>query len=685
MCEGGGVLTALALLGLALGLTGIILGSVALKQIKIESEVNQNWRKENSPTVVPIDSAPNISDTSKTFYDILSRGTLKCGVPDAMDGFAVMKDGVTIGFDADLCRAIAAAIFGKSDQRLEFIPIASGTDRWKYLLNGDVDVLARVTTVTMERDVNEPTVGAGFEFTSPYLYNGLGFGGIPSYIDCAESGNITGGCSDLLVCVAQGTTHVTIVRSMFPSSNILPVASTADLYVKLKSRTCNVIAEEQTGISLKLVRKEGYEGNYTVGTKQYSKEPLAVVTREGDPFWSDFVFWVIESLIEAEETEINRATASKFIAPSYFGDDYKQMYQNAIAEVGNYGEIYQRHLEEFTPRSNLNTINLGNSGIMYSYPFGSLLTVGKSLSPTGTIAAIRNRGHLKCGISSTPGFGDFNKTTRDWIGFDVDYCRALTAALFDGVDTHVVYVVLSAASRFNALVSGQVDCLSRVTTFTQERDRVEPTTGAGLSFSPVVFYDGLAFAGIPPYDQCADEIDYTSTECKDLKICVQDGTTTIDIVLKLFPESIVVPLATSEETFEALGDQCYAIGSDSASLKAPLEFTGDYEIASGRHSKEPLTIVTREDDPQWTNFVRWIVFATIYAEEQGITQVTASEMPRTELFGSSLRNMLIDAINAVGNYGEIYKRSVEILVPRKNGLNSLNSDPVGPQQYSSVF
>jgi hypothetical protein len=95
--------------------------------------------------------------------------------------------------------------------------------------------------------------------------------------------------------------------------------------------------------------------------------------------------------------------------------------------------------------------------------------------------------------------------------------------------------------------------------------------------------------------------------------------------------------------------------------------------------------VTREDDPQWTNFVRWIVFGTFYAEEQGITMATATSMPRVDLFGALMRNMFIDSINAVGNYGEIYNRSVEALVPRQGGLNSVNGVPSGPQQYPAVF
>ena len=115
--------------------------------------------------------------------------------------------------------------------------------------------------------------------------------------------------------------------------------------------------------------------------------------------------------------------------------------------VGNYGEMYNRHLQVLLPRSCLNTINYGTSGVMYSVPFATLLTTGSSPVLDGTIARIQSRGHAKCGISTSPSFGVFDRITRTWSGLDVDMCRALLAALFDGVDRHVVYTVLPATER----------------------------------------------------------------------------------------------------------------------------------------------------------------------------------------------------------------------------------------------
>jgi len=665
---------------LVLAVIGIIIGLIALSKIQDLLD-----REVDSPPVVDFNlTRENVSPLSKTLNSIVERGFVRCGVPREKPGFAIFRNGTALGFDADLCRAVAAAVFGESEGRVEFVP-TSAMDRWKVLQNGSIDLLARGTTHTMERDVYEPSVKAGFEFSSPYLYNGLGFGGVPPFGKCADNVRVEGECADLMICVTAGTTHVPLVENIFSSNFTLQVASELELYTNLASGKCNAIAEEQTGIAEIFVRAV-YDGDYEVGEKQFSKEPLAVVTREGDAYWNDFVFWVIESLLKADEQNIRRSNATRFSQTQHFGPKYRRMFQRAIRDVGSYSEIYNRNLEG-VPLPRLNHMNVGNSGLIYSFPFGSLDTVGNGPIPDGTFDRIRKRGHLKCGITTRASFGEFNREKRTWSGMDVDYCRALSAAIFDGVDSHVVYVVLPATDRFLALADGQVDCLSRITTFTQQRDRVEPTTRGGFSFSPVTFYDGLSFGGVPPFGDCAGRLDVKSAQCMGLKICVNSGTTTFAFIRRLFPESTIVAQPSGAEMLENFGTECNAIGGGSHDIAEVAirrnGYEGDYEVGSARHSKEPLAIVTREDDAQWTNFVRWVVHGTFFAEEKGFTMNNAAEMPRSNLFGALHRNFLINAVNAVGNYGEIYERNVESLVPRAGGLNEMNRG--GPQRYASVF
>ena len=477
-----------------------------------------------------------------------------------------------------------------------------------------------------------------------------------------------------------------VVRNLFPPQNVIPVPSANDLYVNLISGACNAITEEQFGIAKSVVQLAGYTGPYEIGANQFSKEPLAVVTLEGDAVWSDFVFWVVEALMAADEQNILQNNASSFALAEGFGEKYIHMFQDAIADVGNYGEMYDRHLESIVPRSSLNQINQGQSGLIYSFPFGTLGVVGSNPHENGTIDEIKRRGHLRCGIFNIASFGDFNRTTKEWNGMDVDHCQALSAAIFDGATKHVVYHILPETERFKALARGDVDCLCRVTSRTFQRNVKEPTTGVGFSFSPAIFYDGLSFGGIPPFGACANRLDFLSQNCTNLRICVNDGTDTITRVRDLFPESNIVPTSPGQSTVDAfISEKCNAFGGGSHDISEAnvriSGFSGDYEVGNHRHSKEQFAIVTRKDDPQFTNFVRWIVYSTFYAEEKGIGISNADMMPQTNLFGPLYRDMFFNVINAVGNHGEMYSRSVEVLSPRNGSLNALNTVPFGPQQY----
>ncbi|CAB9520747.1 Putative amino-acid ABC transporter-binding protein YhdW [Seminavis robusta] len=346
--------------------------------------------------------------------------------------------------------------------------------------------------------------------------------------------------------------------------------------------------------------------------------------------------------------------------------------------------MYQRNLGSIIPRGGLNVINAGTSGLIFSTPFGSLDVMGPGPVPGGTLDKIKKRGHLNCGITRRAGFGVFNTEKLKWEGFDVDYCKALSAAIFDGAAHHVVYHVLPATERFVVQAMGKVDVLSRITTYNFERDVSEPTSMTGFSFSQPVFYDGLSFGGLPGFAECADALDTTTGICVDLKICVNDGTTTVKRTRELFPEDNIVVKPTGEEALAGLvSGECNAVAGGSHDLaRASVEsvgYTGNYAIGVNRFSKDPLALVTNQDDPEWTDFVYWVVTSTFFAEEQGITKdLAGSKMPTTNLFGPLYTRMFINAVQAVGNHGEIYTRNVEPLVPR-GGLNALNSG--GAQIY----
>jgi general L-amino acid transport system substrate-binding protein len=170
-----------------------------------------------------------------------------------------------------------------------------------------------------------------------------------------------------------------------------------------------------------------------------------------------------------------------------------------------------------------------------------------------------------------------------------------------------------------------------------------------------------------------------------LKFCALEGTTGYSRIKALFRQEYISPRLTSDLIIAGLNDgSCNAIagGLQDVAIEAIRErgYTGPYQVGLKRYSKDPLAITTRQDDPLWSDFVRWVLASLVYAEEQGITQANATLMPRTTLFGPLRTNVFYHAVNAVGSYGELYDRNFGALVPR-GGVHSINRGD-GPQLLS---
>lgn len=297
------------------------------------------------------------------------------------------------------------------------------------------------------------------------------------------------------ICVAAGTTWIDQLSELFPN-NIVPTDNVSDGFPKLEDGSCNVLAAEKHDVGLDTARAEGYTGEFKVGANLFSKEPLGMVTRDDDDRWSDIVNWVVHALMAADEQGVTQATA-KAIGPfTALGEDFETLFVDVIEAVGSYGEIYQRHMEDVVPRGGLNEINKGASGLIYSHPFGSLQTEAPYVPESSTLAKIRKRGHLKCGVSNIPSFSRFDQELSKWVGFDVDYCRAMSAAIFSGDPNRVVFLFSTSAQRFKDLALGDVDILSRLTTVTLGRDIRETNSQTGFTFTRPTYYDGLTYGGV---------------------------------------------------------------------------------------------------------------------------------------------------------------------------------------------
>ena len=349
----------------------------------------------------------------------------------------------------------------------------------------------------MERQVFEPTTKRGYAFSKPYLYNGLMFAGLQPYLECAETLNVSSGiCQETRICVLDGTTHRATVATVLPTASII-TAPTIEAFQQIFSDGgCNVLAGEKMDL-LMGHQQDVKSGEFVLGSNMFSKEPIALVTRNEDQQFSDFCNWIIQALMTAEELRAGgpSTSLSDLPTPSVFGESFGYMFYDAVSLVGDYGQVYERNLEQYVPRSGANRINSGDSPAMFAVPFGNLQPDVVPNVSGGTLGAIRDRGYLSCGISPGAIFAEFDGS--EWSGLDVSFCKALSAALFDG-GMYVQYHVLDPTERFQSLQGGLVDVLARTTTYTMERDILEPSISQGLSFSPPNFHDEIRFAGIPP-------------------------------------------------------------------------------------------------------------------------------------------------------------------------------------------
>src|SRR5438105_10015763 len=272
----------------------------------------------------------------------------------------------------------------------------------------------------------------------------------------------------------------------------------------------------------------------------------------------------------------------------------------------------------------------------------AILGIAASAASAQTLATVKQRGVLNCGSNGTlAGFGLPDSQGR-WAGLDVDFCKALAAAIFNDL-TKVKFVPLTAKDRFTALQSGEVDVLARNTTWTSSRD-----TSLGLNFTGINYYDGQGFLV-----RKALKVN-SALELSDAAVCVQQGTTTELNLADYFRANKMklktVTFATSDEAVKAYdAGRCDAYTTDASGLyseRLRLANPNDHVVLPEIISKEPLGPAVRHGDDQWFDIVKWVLYAMIIAEEQGLTQKNISEA-----LGSDNPDIK-KFVGTEGNYGE---------------------------------
>jgi general L-amino acid transport system substrate-binding protein len=332
------------------------------------------------------------------------------------------------------------------------------------------------------------------------------------------------------------------------------------------------------------------------------------------------------------------------------------------------------------------------------FVLGVAFALGLAVAPAcaQTLKTVKDRGSLLCGVNQGIAGFSLPDDKGNWSGLDVEFCRAIAAAIFNDA-SKVKFVPLSSKDRFTALQSGTIDVLSRNSTWTSSRD-----TSLGLNFAAVNYYDGQGFMVRKALKVNA------ALELNGASVCTQTGTTTELNLADYFRANNmkyeVIAFATADETIKAYdGGRCDVFTTDVSQLYAErlkLANINDHVILPEIISKEPLGPAVRHGDDQWFDIVKWVHFAMVNAEELGVSSKNVDEALKSNqpeirrlvgtegAYGEQLgltKDWVVRILKQVGNYGESFDRNVgtgsKLGISR--GLNRLWTK--GGIQYAPPF
>ncbi|SHF73699.1 L-glutamine-binding protein /L-glutamate-binding protein /L-aspartate-binding protein /L-asparagine-binding protein [Loktanella atrilutea] len=318
--------------------------------------------------------------SAATLDDVKARGHLNCGVTTGLTGFAAPDaNGVWEGFDVDVCRAVAAAIFGDKNA-VEFVP-TTGETRFTALSSGEIDLLARNTTWTFSRDTE-----LKFDFVGVNYYDGQGFI-VPKALGVTSAKDLDGAT----VCIQTGTTTELNLADYFRANNItyqpVPIQTNAEGQQQYLAGACDTYTTDASGLAATRATFENPE-DHVLLPEIISKEPLGPLVRHGDNEWGDIAMWTLNALIAAEELGITSANIGEMSAAPTNNPEVNRLLgtegelgamiglsndwaKNAIMAGGNYGEIFERNIGENTPIGLARGLNAQwtDGGLLYSPPF----------------------------------------------------------------------------------------------------------------------------------------------------------------------------------------------------------------------------------------------------------------------------------------------------------------------------
>jgi general L-amino acid transport system substrate-binding protein len=319
------------------------------------------------------------AQAGQSFDAIKAKGFVQCAVNTGLAGFSFAdSSGKWTGLDVDLCKAIAAAMFGDAE-KVKFTP-TTAQQRFVALQSGEVDVITRNATQTLLRDTS-----LGFNFAGINFYDGQGFM-VPTKSGI-KSAKELGGAT---ICVQPGTTTELNLADYFRRNKMtfkpVLIEKLDELLQAFAAGRCDSYTTDASGLAAARAGQLSGKGDYTILPERISKEPLGPMVRHGDDQWLDLVKYVLDGMIEAEELGITQANIDEMaksddpaikrflgVTPGYgkaVGVDEKWMY-NVIKQVGNYGDSFERNVGTKTPLKLERGQNAlwTNGGLMYAIPF----------------------------------------------------------------------------------------------------------------------------------------------------------------------------------------------------------------------------------------------------------------------------------------------------------------------------
>jgi general L-amino acid transport system substrate-binding protein len=315
----------------------------------------------------------------QTFDAVKAKGFVQCAVNTGLAGFSMAdSQGKWTGLDVDLCKAIAAAMFGDAEKS-KFTP-TTAQQRFVALQSGEVDVITRNATQTLLRDTS-----LGFNIAGVNFYDGQGFL-VPAKSNIKSAKELSGAT----ICVQPGTTTELNLADYFRKQKMtfkpVLIEKLDELLQAYAAGRCDAYTTDASGLAAVRVGQLAGKGEHTILPERISKEPLGPIVRHGDDQWLDLVKWTLMGMIEAEEMGITSKNVDEMlksddpaikrflgVTPSFgkaVGVDEKWMY-NVIKQVGNYGESYERNVGTSTPLKLERGQNAlwTNGGLLYAIPF----------------------------------------------------------------------------------------------------------------------------------------------------------------------------------------------------------------------------------------------------------------------------------------------------------------------------